>query len=168
LAGDVTGTHAYISIAPAHPRVGEPCRLSASLRTRNGYPLVPQRVAVVGEMTGHPMRPVETELQRSAAPDEFTGTLGFTMRGPWRLTLRVEEGSSALAGITVIEVVGPDDDTGGSEIRYMVDLAEAPRANLLPPVWVLAGAIAVTAAMHRAAAVAARRRARASSATPPS
>jgi hypothetical protein len=162
LSADVTGTHAYVTIAPVHPRVEEPCRVSASLRTRNGYPLFPQHVTIVGEMTGHPMRPVEAELQRAPGAGEFTGTLAFTMRGPWRLTLRVEEGSSALVGVAGIEVVGADADTGGSEIRYMVDLAQPPRANLLPPAWVLAGAIALTVAMQRTAAFAARRKARAS------
>lgn len=164
LTADLTGTHAIVAISPAHPRVDEPCHVRVSLRAKNGYAIVPQRATIVGEMTGHPMRPVEAELVPavaqgvSPAPSDLTTTLAFTMSGPWRLTLRVEEGAAVLVGTTAIDVVGEGADTGGPEIRLLVDLLQPARANLIPPSWVAIGAIALTAAMQAAASILARRR----------
>lgn len=154
-------TRATIVVSPQHPRVGRACRVEVTLRTVGGLARSAQRAWIVGEMTGHPMRPVEAELRRGAGDVDFVGELDFTMEGPWLVTLRVQDGGSVLWAPLEWQVVGEGDDPGASRMGQLVDLREPVPANLLPPGWAAAGALGLVFAMQRGAVLLRRRRARA-------
>lgn len=164
LAASFTIAHeamrATLVVSPQHPRVGRECRVDVTLRTASGLARFVQRAWIVGEMTGHPMRPVVAELRRTGGEHDFTGELAFTMAGPWRVTLHVQDGRDVLWAPLEWEVVPTDVDPGAPEMGYAVDLREPEKANVLPPAWALAGALALVAAMQGAAVLFERKRRR--------
>lgn len=164
LAGAHEATRATLVVSPQRPRVDRPCRVDVSLRTASGLARFVQRAWIVAEMSGHPMPPVVAELKPAADGRDFTGELSFTMQGPWRVTLHVQDGSDVLLAPMEWQVVGADDDSGAAEIGHHVDLREPARDNVVPPGAGLAAAIGLAAAMQAAARFYQRRRQRAAAA----
>jgi hypothetical protein len=152
-------TRAVLSVTPQFPRVGDRWHLSVAIQSADSMLHPERKVRIVGEMTGHPMRPVEVELTRAAGETDYGGDVVFTMRGPWNVTLRLEDVNEVLLTTFDLEVGGLDASTGWSEMRTMYDLHRPVRPNLVPPIWVVVGTIVLTLAFEVAAVVIVRRRA---------
>jgi hypothetical protein len=156
-----SGTHAVakaaLSFSPQTPRVGQAWQLSIAIQSSDRALHPARRVKVVGEMTGHAMRPVEVELTRTSDGGTYEGALAFTMRGPWRITVRVEDLNDVLTAAFDLEVVRPDESSGFDDMRTMLDLHPPVRANLLPPGWTLLGVIVLALAFEWAAWLLSRR-----------
>lgn len=153
---------AVVVVMPAHPRVGEACEISLSVLAPPGVPILRQiqRVSLAGEMTGHAMAPVETVLVPSGGPGGYSGRLAFTMAGDWRATLRVallNEEMWATFDMEVWTAHAPPDTGSG---RVVLEMRDPVRTNLLPPGWVLAGAVGLTLLAEGTAAALKLRRSR--------
>jgi hypothetical protein len=147
---------ATITIGPQMPSVGQAWRITASFPAADRRLHPARRVEVIGEMTGHPMRPVEAELSPTGEPGTFSGVLHFTMRGPWMVTLRVEDLNDVMTGALEVNVVREDQLNGLPDIRSVLDLHQPARPNLVPPVWVVIATIALVLGSRRATGVIAR------------
>lgn len=103
------------SLTPAQPRVGEEARIVVSLHGgSSGAPLEGAEVKVVGEMTGHTMTPVEASLVAEGDGGQYSGTLRFTMAGPWNLRLQIAhqgEHAEQVIAMTVLEEEGQRDSS---------------------------------------------------------
>jgi hypothetical protein len=156
---------AQVSFGPQTPHVGEPWHVAVAIQSADAQLHPERRVRLIGTMSGHAMRPVEAELARGA-DGAFTGSVAFTMRGPWIVTVRVEDLNDILIGGFAAEVVKNEDSTGADELRTMIELHPPVRVNLFPPAWIVGFAIALTLAMQATATIVQRRR-REAAATPP-
>lgn len=148
---------AALTYAPQNPRVGELWRLSAVVQSADQALHPERRVRVVGTMTGHPMRPVEADLSPTGEAATYSGALSFTMRGPWQITIEVDDLNQVQLATFDLEVVNADASSGGFEMRAILDLHQPARPNLVPPAWVVAAALGLTLAMQAAALFVQRR-----------
>lgn len=150
-----TGTHNTVGAAlvmrPQLPSMGRPWAISIVLRSTDGLPHPNRRVRLVAEMTGHAMRPESVELSRSDEPDVYSGTLVLTMRGPWKITVRMEDVNDLMLGSFNVQAGGDADGNGAPEMRDLVQLARPVRPNLVPPGWVVAAAFGLTVAFQAGA-----------------
>lgn len=149
-----TGVHnsvpALLTYSPQMPHVGQRWQVQVSLQSPDPTAVHPaRRVWLVGEMTGHPMRPVEAELTRAdMAGNMYAGALEFTMRGPWRVTVRVEELIDVVEGSLALDVVGDDESTGLDALRDAVLLQRPDQPTMVPPAWTLGGAVVLALALE--------------------
>lgn len=151
-------TTAALVMTPQSPRVGEPWRLSVSLTSADPSQHPGRKVRAVADMTGHRMRPIVTELVLTPDGSGYEGTMAFTMRGPWKVTLSVQDLNDVLTADYFIGVVGSDASTGMWEMRALLDLHRPVHPNIIPPWWTVAGTVALILAMQAIAAVYQRRR----------
>lgn len=161
---NASGTHrvpasATIAYGPHTPVVGQRWHLTVTLKAADSMVRPGRRLRVIGEMAGHSMRPVDTELTR-VNPDEYTGALAFTMRGPWVITVRAEDGNEVLAGSFPLEVVNDEPSAEMWDMRTTVDLVTPARPNLVAPRTVVAASVGLTVLFQLVAAAARRRRRR--------
>lgn len=159
---NASGTHrvpatATIRYGPHTPIVGQPWHLTVTLKAADSLIRPGRRLRVIGQMTGHAMRPVDTELTR-VNPEEYTGALAFTMRGSWVITVRAEDGNDVLAGSFPIEVVNDEPSSEMWDMRTTVDLVPPTRPNLVAPRTVVAASLGLTVLFQLVAAAAQRRR----------
>jgi YtkA-like protein len=158
---DASGAHslvrAALTYAPQNPRVGEMWRVSAVVQSADQALHPERRVHLVGTMMGHPMRPVEAALSPTGEAGTYSGALSFTMRGPWRIALEVDDLNQVQLATFDLEVVNADASSGGFEMRAILDLHQPARPNLVPPAWAVAAALGLTLAMQAAALFVQRR-----------
>jgi hypothetical protein len=148
---------AVVTFSPQTPHVREPWHVEVAIQSADAQLHPERRVRLIGTMSGHAMRPVESVLTR-AENGSFGGALAFTMRGPWIVTVRVDDLNDMLTGDMPVEVVKDDESTGVEQLRTVVELHPPVRANLLQPAWVTGGAVALTFLIQLAATLYRRRR----------
>ena len=159
-----TGVHplakAQLTFGPQIPRVDQPWHVRAEIQSADALQHPSRHVRVIGEMTGHPMLPVEVELTRVPGErDIYEGAVAFTMPGSWRITVRVDDINDTLVGMFGLDVCDEDGATGFDELRSVVDLHQPVRPNLIPP-WYVVGAVGLlVVAAEWTSMAAARRRA---------
>ena len=132
---------AIIELRPGTPRAGEPCAVSVSVLAPPGLPLVDQirAVRIVGEMTGHAMTPVLTSLHRAERNDIYDGSFALTMAGPWKMTVQVEVMHEVMWAEFHVDALRAADAADPGGLRWVVELRDPVRANVLPP-WTVVGA----------------------------
>jgi hypothetical protein len=152
------GSSARVTLAPGQPYVGASCRVVVVTTDASGAGRHGRRLYLVADMPMHVMRPVEVELRRTHDPSVYTGEIVFTMPGPWRVQLRVEDATETMTAAFEARVLldGETAEPGAGD--YALTLQDAPRPTLLPPEYVLGGAVALALLMQAIAIVLARGR----------
>ena len=152
---------AIVVLRPGMPRVGEPCAIEVSVLAPPGVPVIDQiqRVHIVGEMSGHPMRPVEADLAAGTDRGVYRGQFALTMGGAWTVTLRITVAGEDMWATFPLEGLSPSKpgDTGG--MRHVLELRDPERANLVSP-WVIVASTGGLIVLLEALALLARRRRR--------
>lgn len=134
---------AAVAMTPGKPRASQPCRLTVTAYKSVGtpVPLKPQRVWLVAGMTGHAMRPIEVELLPTRRSGEYSGDITFTMPGLWHITLYVRDRNEAMWAKFDTKVLGAGQAADDVPYQQTLEMLDPARVNLVPPAWVLAGAI---------------------------
>ena len=138
--------HATIAMTPGKPHVEAPSQIEVTLTTSAGVPphLVGGRLWVSGAMPGHAMPPLEAPLRATTKPGVFVGELAFSMSGPWFVSLNLTEdnGESMIATFEMVVARYDDPETTETGV-HKVDMLLTEGRNMVPPMWVLLGAIAL-------------------------
>ena len=152
------GSSARITLAPGQPYVGASCRVVVVTTDASGDARRSRRVWLVADMPMHVMRPIEAELRRTHDARVYTGEIIFTMPGPWRVELRVEDADETMTAAFEARVLldGETAESGAGD--HVLALQDAPHPTLLPPGYVLGGAVVLTLLMQGVAMVLARGR----------
>ena len=134
---------AIIIMRPGQPRAGETCSLDVSVLAPPGMALLDQiqGVRIVATMTAHNMTPVEAQLAQTADVGGYQGNVALTMGGPWQLTIRIKVANEEMTGDFPVQAVGPKDPGDPVGMRYIVEMRDPVRANLLQPWWVVGGTL---------------------------
>lgn len=153
------GARATLTLRPGEPRVGEPCRVRIAVTPAAMSRQLGPGISLAADMPMHAMQPVEATL----APSEdesasYEGELTFTMPGPWRIVVRVADGSEVMTGQIEMHVRSEELPPDGGTKEFLFDLLEPVRPTILPPGWVLSGSIAFAATVELFAILFARRR----------
>jgi hypothetical protein len=151
-------TTAVLTATPQNPAVGQGWQVKVSLQGEDTRQHHGWHLRLSGEMMGHPMPPIETVLSEAGEAGSHTGALTFTMRGPWRVTLRLENQSEALLGAFDMDVVNPGETIGADEMHYEIAMVAPVRPTLVRPWTVVFVSVAGVLAMQAAAVFSQRRR----------
>lgn len=82
----VDGMKFALSTNPATPTFKGPTTLTLTLTTASGTPVQGALVQMTGDMSGHAMQPVQTEMQESGK-GTYVGEVQFGMAGDWRVKI---------------------------------------------------------------------------------
>jgi hypothetical protein len=153
------GARATMTLVPGTPTVGAACRITVVTAEATALGRLSRRAWVSADMPMHVMRPIEVELRRTAQPNVFSGEILFTMPGPWRVRLRVEDVDETMEGAVEVRVRSEGDDVAAltDVARHLVALQDAARATVFPPGTVLGGAVALALLMQSVAIIVRRR-----------
>lgn len=138
--------HASIVMTPGKPHVDAPSQVEVTLTTSAGVAphLIGGRLWISGVMPGHAMPPLDGPLKATTTPGVFVGEIAFSMSGPWHVSVNLEEetGETMIATFEMVVARDTDPDTRDSAV-HKVDLVVAEGRSMVPPMWVLLGAIAL-------------------------
>jgi hypothetical protein len=152
---------AQLTVEPDRPRVGAACRVVVVAPETSALGRLSRRVWLSADMPMHVMRPVEAELRRTDDPNVYTGDIAFTMPGPWRVELRVQEVDETMRGAFEMRVLREDEANEARAGQHVIELEDMARPTVFPPQLVLGGAVALTLLLQIAAILVARRRTKA-------
>jgi hypothetical protein len=160
LAGVVSahgGVRAVIATDPSPPVAGQPSVVIVRFDTKTGAPaaITARHVRLVAEMTGHAMTPVAADLAPAPgagrqSPNEFRGTVAFTMAGPWRMTVRADLGHDAITGVVDV-MVSAEPQRAAVSAPQVVDM-NIPVTPRPVPAWpIVMASIVLTLALEAGA-----------------
>jgi hypothetical protein len=146
---------AIIVMEPGVPRAGETVAVDVSVLAPPGLPLLDQiqGVRIVGQMTGHNMTPVEANLSPTAERGGYRGACVLTMSGPWEMTIHIKVANEEMWGVFPVDAVRADQAGDPIGMRYIVEMRDPIRANILSP-WLVVGLTLALVALIEASAVA--------------
>jgi hypothetical protein len=140
------GVVAVVTVTPGRPIAGEASRVTVVALGPTGALALPgQRLRLIGEMTGHAMPPLRAELQPGAIKGLYVGELSFTMAGPWKMTLEIDQQGETMWATFGMEA-GSEGDATGAPRRYDLEMLDPVQPTLFSPTWVVLVAVGLTVA----------------------